>query len=137
VDLFTVVDFLSMPPKEPPAWADFQMIREPCPEIIPLTPEAQKFYGEYLGVHETRHHLIRKRAMLCLPENAHCARYIRWFEQQPNRPRGVGSMIVTSSDWIHSFGYPAYTELLASLRRHGRPSVHWQFIAFVDPEGDR
>jgi hypothetical protein len=126
-----------MPPKAPPVWADFRMSLEPCPEILPLTTEAQAFYGEQLFVDRNRHHLIRKRAMLCLPQNVHCVRYIRWFEQQPNRPRGVGAMINTSNDWIHAFGYPAYTELMASLRRHGRPSVHWQFIAFVDPEGER
>ena len=136
MDLSTVVVFFNMPPKAPPVWAPFTMIAEGCPEFSPLTPEGQVWWGGILLVPPERRHLVRVRPALCLPTCDRCIEYVEWFEQQRERPRGIGTMIMSNNDWVREFGYEAYRELISSLARVGRPTVHWRHMVYCNTPDD-
>ena len=122
------------PPKAPTPQVRFKMIADGCPEFLPLTTRDREILGEALRIHPSKYGRLIRRPCLCLPQNDLCAQYMRWFEANPGRPAGVGTMMLTNRDWITTFGERAYTELITELQGKGRPTVHWQYFAGLDPD---
>ena len=125
-----------MAPKAPPPQARFKMITETCPEFLPLTAKDRRVLGAALRIPESKHNRIIKRPYLCLPQSELCILHMRWFENHAGRPPVVGTMMVTIREWIDTFGERAYHELMAELQDRGRPTVHWQYLACLDPEDE-
>ena len=114
----------------------FTHVSEPPPDYLPLSGEERLMVATELGIPREDWENIVKRPVLTLPQTPLCELYMEWFHASTDGPPGVGIVIMSANQFIQDYGSTALNSLLASLRQHGRPVAHYQFLVCVLPPMD-